>query len=178
MADVPVDPRAGAVLTRLVRETTHHGHFVVLRGRHVLYLIEEPAPGRASPATEAGARLPAQLTAGGLAMLAALPPTEVAALWPSRRDLVRRHDAGPGSIAQLRRALADVRRAGYAEEDGSVAPGFASVAAAVLDHTGHPVAAVALTFPATEVAGDARRALAGEVSAAAAEIATYIGGPA
>ena len=32
-------------------------------------------------------------------------------------------------------------------EDGEVTPGFASVAAPVLDHNGHPVAGLAVTFP-------------------------------
>ena len=37
-------------------------------------------------------------------------------------------------------------------EDGLVTPGLASVAAAVLDHSGHPVAGVAVTYP-TEAGG-------------------------
>ena len=101
-------------------------------------------------------RLPAPLTASGLAMLAALPAPQVRALWPSRGALVRRHDAGPASLTELRALLVAVRRTGYAFEDGYVTPGFASVAAAVLDHNAHPLAAVALTFPAGEVDAAAR----------------------
>ena len=71
-------------------------------------------------------------------MLAALPPQQVDALFPSRRALVRRHDAGPASLTQLRALLARARRDGHAEEDGFVTPGFASVAAPVLDHSGAP----------------------------------------
>ena len=37
-------------------------------------------------------------------------------------------------MSALRRLLVDVRRTGYAEEDGEVTAGFASVAVAVLDH--------------------------------------------
>ena len=46
-------------------------------------------------------------------------------------------------------------------------PGFASVAAAVLDHNGHPVAGVAVTFPSAEqpdlpsLASHVRRTAAG-----------------
>ena len=87
-----------------------------------------------------------------------------------------RHDAGPASLTQLRALLAAVRAAGYAEEDGFVTPGFASVAAAVLDHTGHPVAAVALTFPADAVDAAARVALARRVVAAAGTVAGHIRG--
>ena len=150
---------AAKVLARLVEDTTHNGHFAVLDGRDTLYLIEERAPGRASLVTEVGVRLPAPLTASGLAMLAALPARQVAALWPTRADLVRRHDAGPASLSDLRALLVAVRRTGHAYEDGFVTPGFASVASAVLDHNGYPVAAVALTFPAGEVDAAAREAL-------------------
>jgi DNA-binding IclR family transcriptional regulator len=167
---------ARTVLTKLVERTTHNGHFAVLHGRDALYVIEERAAGRPSLVTDVGVRLPAQLTASGLAMLAALPPQQVHALWPTRRDLVRRHDAGPASLTELRKALAEVRRAGHAQEDGSVTPGFASVAAAVLDHNGHPLAAVALTFPAAEVDAAGREALAAEVTGAAAQVAHHIRG--
>ena len=138
---------AQTVLTRLVSATTHNAHLAVLHGRDVLYVIEERAPDRPGLVTDVGVRLPAHLTASGLAMLAALPPQQLDALFPSRRALTRRHDAGPASLTQLRALLAQARRDGHAEEDGFVTPGFASVAAPVLDHTGHPVAAVALTFP-------------------------------
>ncbi|HEX6025869.1 MAG TPA: IclR family transcriptional regulator C-terminal domain-containing protein, partial [Solirubrobacter sp.] len=141
---------AQIVLSRLVAATTHNAHLAVLHGADVLYVIEERAPGRPKLVTDVGVRLPAHLTASGLAMLAALPPQQVSALYPSRAALVRRHDAGPTSLTQLRTLLAQARRDGYAQEDGFVTPGFASVAAPVLDHAGHPGAAVAVTFPTGE----------------------------
>jgi DNA-binding IclR family transcriptional regulator len=164
---------AQTVLTRLVAATAHNAHLAVLHGRDVLYVIEERTPGRPPLITDVGVRLPAHLTASGLAMLASLPPQQLNALFPSRRFLVRRHDAGPASLTQLRALLAAARRAGYAEEDGFVTPGFASVATAVLDHVGHPVAAVAVTFPAGE--GDPGT-LATHVRRAAAQVSQRIRG--
>ena len=162
---------AQTVLHDLVARTTHSGHFAVLHGRDVLYLIEERAPGRPSLVTDVGVRLPAHLTASGRAMLAALPAAQVRALFPSARVLVQRHGTGPATLAALREELAAARRAGWAQEQGSVTPGFASVAAAVLDHTDHPVAAVALTFPAASLDAAAREALAAEVRTSADQIA-------
>jgi DNA-binding IclR family transcriptional regulator len=69
-----------------------------------------------------------------------------------------------------------VRRTGHAFEDGFVTPGFASVASAVLDHNGHPVAAVALTFAAGEADAPAREALAAATGEAAASVAAHIRG--
>ena len=141
---------AAPALARLVTATGHNGHFAVLHGRDVLYVIEERAPGRPSLVTDVGVRLPAQVTASGLAMLAALPPAQVRALFPSRQAFVLREGSGPASLAELRRVLAVTRSDGFATEDGAVTPGLASVAAAVLDRRGYPIAAVALTFPAGE----------------------------
>ena len=61
-------------------------------------------------------------------------------------------------------------------EQGEVTPGFASVAAAVLDHGGHPVAGVAVTFPAQEVHAAARTVLAAQVVRSAGELSRRISG--
>ena len=56
--------------------------------------------------------------------------------------------------------LTETRQRGHAVEDGEVTPGFASVAAPVLDHNGHPVAGVACTFSSGEAdEGSASRAV-------------------
>jgi DNA-binding IclR family transcriptional regulator len=164
---------AQTVLTRLVSATTHNAHLAVLHGRDVLYVIEERAKDRPPLVTDVGVRLPAHLTASGLAMLANLPPRQLDALFPSRRLLIRRHDSGPASLTQLRALLAQARKDGYAQEDGFVTPGFASVATAVRDHSGHPVAAVAVTFAAG--AADPRE-LAAHVQRAAAQVSARIRG--
>lgn len=168
---------AAPALARMVEATGHNGHFAVLHGTDVLYVIEERAPGRPSLVTDVGVRLPAQVTASGLAMLAALPARQVKALFPSRTSLVLREGRGPRSLTALRTELAVVRQAGFATEEGSVTEGFASVAAAVRDHAGHPVAAVALTFPADEVSdATARAALAAHSLRAADYIADGLAG--
>ena len=80
--------------------TTHNAHLAVLHGRDVLYVVEERAAGRPPLVTDVGVRLPAHLTASGLAMLAALPPAQVRALFPSRAAFVQRHGIGPGVAAR------------------------------------------------------------------------------
>jgi DNA-binding IclR family transcriptional regulator len=172
----PLARLARPLLARLVDTTGHGAHLAVLHGREVLYVVEERAPGRPPLVTDVGVRLPAQLTASGRALLAALPAPQVRALFPDRAAFVLRHEAGPASPSQLRRLLVDVRARGYAVEDGEVTPGLASVGTAVLDHAGHPAAAVATTFPADEVAPAARDVLARRVRATAEELTRRIGG--
>lgn len=144
----PLQRIARRPLAALVDRVGHSAHLAVLHGRDVLYVLEERAPGRPSLVTDVGVRLPAQLTASGRAILAQLPAAQVRALFPDRSAFVDRHRAGPGSLVELRVLLSETRRRGYAVEEGEVTPGFASVAAAVLDHNQHPVAGVAVTYPA------------------------------
>ncbi len=72
-----------------------------------------------------------------------------------RRGVPRHGRHGPRSLSELRTVLAETRQRGHAVEHEEVSEGLASVAAAVLDHTGHPVAAVAVTLPVGEDVGPA-----------------------
>jgi DNA-binding IclR family transcriptional regulator len=146
----PLQRIARRPLAALVDATGQGAHLAVLHGRDVLYVLEERAPGRPPLVTDVGVRLPAHLTASGRAVLAALPAAQVRALYPDATAFVDRHGVGPTSLGALRTLLGETRQRGYAVEDGEVTPGFASVAAAVLDHNGHPVAGLALTYPAPE----------------------------
>ena len=143
----PLQRIARRPLAALVDLLGHSAHLAVLHGRDVLYVLEERAPGRPPLVTDVGVRLPAHLTASGRAILAALPAAQVRALYPDRAAFVDRHGLGPTSPSALRALLSETRQRGYAVEEGEVTPGLASVAAAVLDHNGHPLAGVAVTFP-------------------------------
>ncbi len=154
----PLQRIARRRLAELADRTGQSAHLAVLHGRDVLYVVEERAPGRPPLVTDVGVRLPAHLTASGRAILAALPANQVRALYPDRTSFVDRHGRGPTSLSTLRTLLSETRQRGYAIEDGEVTPGFASVAAAVLDHNAHPVAGIAVTYAGdplsnTDVAG-------------------------
>jgi DNA-binding IclR family transcriptional regulator len=176
MRQEPLARLARPVLARLVDVVGQSAHLAVLHGREVLYVVEERAPGRPRLVTDVGVRLPAQLTASGRVVLAGLSAAQLRALFPDQSAFVERNGSGPRSPAELRRLLARVRATGYASEDGEITPGLASVAAAVHDHTGRPVAGAAVTFPVDEVDDAGRRHLARRVSAAAGELTRRIGG--
>ncbi len=173
---VPLARVARVPLAELVDRTGHSAHLAVLHGREVVYVIEERAPGRPPLVTDVGVRLPAQLTASGRAMLAALPAPQIRALFPDPAAFVLRTAVGPRSPSALRALLVEIRRRGYAVEDGEVTAGFASIASPVLDHSGHPVAGVALTFPAPGLPLSARDPVAERVARTAATITRRIGG--
>ena len=144
----PLQRIARRPLADLVDRVGRTAHLAVLHGRDVLYVVEERAPGRPPLVTDVGVRLPAHLTASGRAILARLPPAQVRALYPTAADFVDRHGGGPRTLGALRTVLQETRQRGYAIEHGEVTPGLASVAVAVLDHNGHPVAGVAVTYDA------------------------------
>ncbi|HSY16669.1 MAG TPA: IclR family transcriptional regulator [Jatrophihabitantaceae bacterium] len=171
----PLQRLARVPLAALVDRTGYSAHLAVLHGRDVVYVIEERAPGRAPLVTDVGVRLPAQLTASGRAMLARLSRAQLRALFPDASALVQRNELGPRSLAALRQLLAHARGCGYAEEDGEVSDGFASVAVAVADHSGHPVAGVAVTFPASEVRPSQRVRAAQQVARTARELSRRLG---
>lgn len=134
------------ILAALADRIGESAHLAVMSGRDVLYIVEERAARRPALVTDVGVRLPAHLTATGRAMLAALPRAQVRALYPDAAAFTDRTGRGPARPSELRDVLRDVRQAGVAGEDGEVTPGFRSVAAAVHDHAGWPVAAVAVTW--------------------------------
>jgi DNA-binding IclR family transcriptional regulator len=146
----PLERLARPVLARLAQQTGRTAQLGILQGAETLYLLKEQPPHAATLVTDVGVRLPAHLTASGRAMLAHVPAAHVRALLPAASAFTTRTGRGPASLQALRSLLAVERRRGWADEDGEVTEGLASVAAAVFDHGSRPVAAVALTFPAED----------------------------
>ena len=94
----PLQRIAHRPLAALVDRIGQSAHLAVPHGRDVLYVLEERAPGRAPLVTDVGVRLPAHLTASGRAILAAMPESQVRALYPDRSAFVDRHGRGPQSL--------------------------------------------------------------------------------
>lgn len=115
-------------LAQLVDRVRESAHLAILHGRDVLYILEERAPHRPHLVTDVGVRLPAHLTASGRAILGALRPAQVRALYPDASAFTNRTGVGPTSPTQLKRILSATRQRGYATEDGEITPGFSSMA--------------------------------------------------
>ncbi len=92
----PLQRIARPIVRQLVDRMKQNAHLAVLHGRDVLYVIEERAAGRPVLITDVGVRLPAVLTASGLAMLARLPAAQVRALFPNAAAFVET-ERGPAT---------------------------------------------------------------------------------
>lgn len=171
----PLQRLARRHLAGLVDRVGQSAHLAVPHGRDVLYVVEERAPGRPPLVTDVGVRLPAHLTASGRAILAALPPAQVRALYPDRSAFVQRHGRGPTSLSALRAVLAETRQRGHAIEEGEITPGMCSVGAVVLDHNEVPIAGIAVTYPSDDSVDVAP--VVREVTAVAGAVSRRIGGP-
>jgi DNA-binding IclR family transcriptional regulator len=146
LRSAPLQRLGRHLLEELTRRTADTSHLAMLHGTDVLYIDkQQPLGNAASLVTEVGVRLPAHLTAVGRAILAELPEPQLKALYDGA-PLVRRTGRGPGSLAALRRELAEGRERGYALDAEMVTPGITCVAAPVFSHEGVPVAAIGLTF--------------------------------
>lgn len=162
----PLQRIARHPLAQLVVRTKRTAHLAVMHGREVIYVIEERAPRQRELVTDAGVRLPAHLTASGRAMLASMPPAQIAALYPGPEAFPTRYDTGVHSVPALEALLEQIRVRGFSWEQDEVTDGFSSVAVPVLDRSGYAVASVTLTVanrPALTTAAAARHAAAGTV---------------
>ncbi len=173
---MPLRRIAQPVLSRLVNTVHQHAHLAVLHGPDVYYVIEERAPGRPPLITDVGVRLPATLTASGLALLSRLSARQLRAVFGSASGLVQRDGRGPRTLAELRELLVRTRRHGYAEEDSVITPGLASVGWPVIDHTGHPVAAVSVTYESARVDERGRSRVIEATDRAARALTRRLGG--
>lgn len=148
----------------------------VLAGSDVSYVGQVAAPRAPTTVVRVGVRLPAHLTATGRAMLCALPPGQVRALFPHRDSLITRRGVGPRTLPELDRILDRARSAGAATEDGEITAGYASVAATGIDRTGYPSAALGVTYRAAAVAPSHVDALTDAVRDAAAALTARLQG--
>jgi DNA-binding IclR family transcriptional regulator len=170
----PLERLARPLLVRLVDRVDEIVQLGVLHGPETLYLLKEQPRHHATLVTDVGVRMPAYLTASGRSMLAHLPAAQVRALIPG--DLVNRTGAGPRSLRELRRLLADDAKRGWTVEDGHVTEGFASIAACSFDHVGRPAAAITVTFRREARPEDEWPKVAERAREAAAELTRRLSG--
>ncbi|MBK9739162.1 MAG: IclR family transcriptional regulator [Actinobacteria bacterium] len=175
----PLERFGRPVLHRLAHDISDTAaavaHLGVLHGRETVYLLTEATRAPVTVVADVGVRLPAGLTATGRSMLADLPAAQVRALFPSKSAFVDRTGHGPTSLTALTRLLVAERAKGWSEEDGFIVDGYASVAVAVHDHSGRPVASVGLTFRSDRVDGATRAHLAAHARRAARELSRRMG---
>jgi DNA-binding IclR family transcriptional regulator len=143
---------AHAALVDLRDQTQETVSLSLLEGRNIRFVdcVEGSRAVRVGDRT--GIVFPAHCTAGGKAILAALPPVELARRYRDR-ELTARTPASVASWDALETELAAIRRDGYAVNQQESESGVCAVATAVRDLTDAPLAAVAVVVPAGRFLG-------------------------
>jgi DNA-binding IclR family transcriptional regulator len=146
----------------------------ILDGAHVLYIAKAESRTALRLVSSVGRKLPAQCTALGKVLLAALPPDRYAQVLPTLEWV----SLTPTSIttpAALERELAQIRAQGYALDDCESNEDISCVAAPVRDRSGETVAAMSVSTLATRMTAERREELREIVVGAAAGLSAALG---
>ncbi|MFC5830659.1 IclR family transcriptional regulator [Nonomuraea insulae] len=144
------------MLRLLVQQTRETVGLGVISGDEMVFVYRERGPQAVGVNAELGARRPLHCTSVGKAYLAALDPAE-------HRALIRRIQLAPytsrtiTSRAALEAEVEDIRGRGWAVEIGELDEASGCCGAAVLNHTGRPVAAISVAGPVTRMEGSLER---------------------
>jgi len=159
-----------------LRDATGETAQLTVRAQNKCVIIEQAASRQPVKVLgEIGFRVPLYSCAPGKAMLAALPPAELAAYFKQ----VKLKQFTPSTLATretLVAALEESRRTGYAVDRAEGMEGIHCVGAAVLDRRGYPVAGVTVIAPAFRLREAQFREAGRRCVQAAAEIGRRIDG--
>jgi DNA-binding IclR family transcriptional regulator len=146
---------ARPVLEELRDQTRETVSLSLLEGRNLRFVdcVEGRRAVRVGDRT--GVVLPAHCTAAGKAILAALPPTELARRYHGR-ELATRTVSSIAAWDALHAERLAIRRDGYARNSQEGENGVSAIAVAVRDLTSAPLAAIAVVLPSSRMPdGDA-----------------------
>lgn len=148
--DLDLRRRARPVLERLSVEVGETANLVVLQGSDTLFTDCVEGPSIVRVGSRMGVLLPAHCTAGGKALLAALPREVLRELYPhARLQKMTAHSLTRRS--QLEQELAEIRQRGYATNFEESESGLTAVAAAICDREGRPLGAFAVAAPTSRI---------------------------
>jgi DNA-binding IclR family transcriptional regulator len=163
--------RCHGVLVRLARRFGGAAMLYLRSGSEFVCIARVDAQPLKALTIDVGTRRPLIVSAGGAAILIALPRREADAV--VARNLLDVARFGDARIAAFRRMLLNSRRAGMGLSQGDIVPGISAFGAAVCDAHGEPLASVSVVattdrFAAVPVV-EVGAALAQEAAAIARE---------
>ncbi|ONI89587.1 IclR family transcriptional regulator [Actinosynnema sp. ALI-1.44] len=161
---------AGPVIKRLAAETDETVLLGARDGECLVILAREDTSQVIRVVMDVGSRVPLRATSAGVAIMALLDSAEVDGLL--ERELSEFANSRVPDAAELQREIGQTSKRGYALNGSSswYRPHVASIAAAITNADGRPVAAVTLAVPEMRYDRAREETLAPLVVAAAAEV--------
>ncbi|MFM7025389.1 MAG: IclR family transcriptional regulator C-terminal domain-containing protein [Limnohabitans sp.] len=133
-------------LQRITSGTEEIAYLGVLDGDDTIFLARSGSPRHTSAGYWPGTRVPAQVTAAGMAILASLPETEMDA-WLHQRQMPAFTSYTLADAQVLRTALLDYRRQGWALSEQQLELNYRGVAVPLLDRHNTVHGAISITMP-------------------------------
>jgi IclR family transcriptional regulator, KDG regulon repressor len=174
MPELGIVAIAAPIMQDLTHKTNEGSILGVLSGCETVYLHRVDAGQAVRVHTDVGSRLPAHCTSTGLALLAALPDPDLAAILPATLDAISVDSIT--SHEALRHELARTRARGYAMNFGGWRIDVAGVAATFVDRAGHAAGALCIAVPRYRVTHAKLHTLGRQVRAAAGAISAALAG--
>ena len=172
--EIEMTSLATPVLEDLTRTTGESAHFAVRMGDEVMVLARTASSGAFQLTDRVGVVRPAHCTALGKVILAALPPDRLDRFL-GRSKLAAHTPKSITDAAELRREIAQVRRAGLAYDNGEFDRELRCVAVPVRDFTGQVVGALGLSGPVWRLSSHALHGRARTVRTAATGLSQEFG---
>lgn len=141
LSSTPLAVLAQPYLDEVSRALHESCSAAILDGDDIVYICRSAETRIMSISLLVGARLPAYCTSMGQVLLAHLPGDDLE-VYLKQVHLVARTDRTTTSVAKLRKALVQVRDAGFALLDQELEVGLRSIAVPVRDALGQVVAAI------------------------------------
>lgn len=164
---------AGPVIKRLAAETDETVHFVLRDGADCVISAREDSTQSIRTFVEIGTRAPLHATSSGVSIMARLTDDEIDELLAL--DLRRYTDTTVTSADELRGEIRRTRERGYAVNPSSWwRPHVAAIGAAVVNSSGRPIAALALSIPEMRYDPSREHELGSLTVSAAGEISRLI----
>ncbi len=143
-------------LEELVAQFKETVNLMTMEGNNVIYLEKIESPHSMRISTAVGGRLPVNATAGGKAILSALPDNKLQAITAALPAI----QFTANTICNKEQLLANikgVRINGYAEDIEELEIGLTCVAAPIFDHAGTAIAAISISGPASRMHEEIRQ---------------------
>jgi DNA-binding IclR family transcriptional regulator len=160
-------------LERLAKETGQNVCLGALEGIQMIYCDKVSTAQDIGIVTQRGLRLDAHATAIGKALLAIRPETEIRQIYEHHRLSVHTPRTVK-TVPSLVRALAEVRRLGYAVERDEYVIGRRSVASAIINPYGRATCAIAVEGPVSVLDDTALSSYGARIAALADAIADHV----
>lgn len=149
----------------LVERTRETANVVVRAGTEARFIATVESDRVLRVGDREGRSVPAHLASGGKALLAALSPAELTALYEEDEQV---------DLVRLRRELGLVHRRGFAINDQQTEPGLTAIGVLIRDASAAPLAGLSVALPTARFDRDSLPGWVGALSAAADRIETAL----